>query len=146
MKVLGGHGRAEDGLGVILFKVLLLQIMHTLSDARCEYLIKDRLSFMRFLGLGISTWSNPGRQPFDPSDLGTACSRSGRNISKSTRPRQQLNPAETALRCVRNCVHKDPRLGRRTVVAFPLLLVNCHPYTISLPSAWMVEGWCGDGR
>jgi IS5 family transposase len=28
--------------------------MHALSDERCEYLIKDRLSFMRFLGLGLS--------------------------------------------------------------------------------------------
>ena len=27
--------------------------MHSLSDERCEYLIKDRLSFMRFLGLGL---------------------------------------------------------------------------------------------
>ena len=34
---------------VLMFKVLLLQTMHTLSDERCEYLIKDRLSFMRFL-------------------------------------------------------------------------------------------------
>ena len=31
---------------VLMFKVLLLQTMHTLSDERCEYLIKDRLSFM----------------------------------------------------------------------------------------------------
>lgn len=38
---------------VLMFKVLLLQAMHTLSDERCEYLVKDRLSFMRFLGLGL---------------------------------------------------------------------------------------------
>ena len=31
---------------VLMFKVLLLQTMHTLSDERCEYLIKDCLSFM----------------------------------------------------------------------------------------------------
>lgn len=36
-----------------MFKVLILQAMHALSDERCEYLIKDRLSFMRFLGLGL---------------------------------------------------------------------------------------------
>ena len=36
-----------------MFKILLLQAMHGLSDERCEYLIKDRLSFMRFLGLGL---------------------------------------------------------------------------------------------
>lgn len=38
---------------VLMFKVLILQAMHSLSDERCEYLIKDRLSFMRFLGLGL---------------------------------------------------------------------------------------------
>ncbi len=30
---------------VFMFKVLILQAMHALSDERCEYLIKDRLSF-----------------------------------------------------------------------------------------------------
>ena len=39
---------------VLMFKVLLLQAMHSLSDERCEYLIRDRLSFMRFLGLGLA--------------------------------------------------------------------------------------------
>jgi IS5 family transposase len=39
---------------VLMFKILILQTMHSLSDERCEYLIKDRLSFMRFLGLGLS--------------------------------------------------------------------------------------------
>jgi IS5 family transposase len=39
---------------VLMFKVLILQAMHSLSDERCEYLIKDRLSFMRFLGLGLT--------------------------------------------------------------------------------------------
>ena len=38
---------------VLMFKVLLLQAMHALSDERAEYLVKDRLSFMRFLGLGL---------------------------------------------------------------------------------------------
>ena len=39
---------------VFMFKVLVLQASHSLSDERTEYLIKDRLSFMRFLGLGLS--------------------------------------------------------------------------------------------
>src|SRR5665213_156034 len=39
---------------VLMFKVLILQAMHSLSDERCEYLIKDRLSFMRFLGLNLA--------------------------------------------------------------------------------------------
>ena len=39
---------------VLMFKVLILQAMHSLSDERAEFLIKDRLSFMRFLGLRLS--------------------------------------------------------------------------------------------
>jgi transposase, IS5 family len=39
---------------VLMFKVLILQVMHALSDERTEFLIKDRLSFMRFLGLGLA--------------------------------------------------------------------------------------------
>jgi IS5 family transposase len=37
-----------------MFKLLLLQASHSLSDERTEYLIKDQLSFMRFLGLGLA--------------------------------------------------------------------------------------------
>jgi IS5 family transposase len=39
---------------VMMFKVLVIQTANTLSDERTEYLINDRLSFMRFLGLGLS--------------------------------------------------------------------------------------------
>ena len=39
---------------VFMFKVLILQAAHSLSDERTEFLIKDRLSFMRFLGLGLA--------------------------------------------------------------------------------------------
>ena len=35
-----------------MWKVLILQASHALSDERTEFLIKDKLSFMRFLGLG----------------------------------------------------------------------------------------------
>lgn len=36
---------------VLMFKLLILQRMHNLSDERLEFQITDRLSFMRFLGL-----------------------------------------------------------------------------------------------
>lgn len=39
---------------VLMFKALILQSCHSLSDERTEYLIKDRLSFMRFLGLSLA--------------------------------------------------------------------------------------------
>jgi IS5 family transposase len=39
---------------VMMFKILVIQATNNLSDERAEYLINDRLSFMRFLGLGLS--------------------------------------------------------------------------------------------
>jgi transposase, IS5 family len=38
----------------MMFKVLVIQATNNLSDERSEFLINDRLSFMRFLGLGLS--------------------------------------------------------------------------------------------
>lgn len=38
---------------VMMFKVLVIQTTNHLSDERTEFLINDRLSFMRFLGLGL---------------------------------------------------------------------------------------------
>jgi transposase, IS5 family len=38
---------------VMMFKVLVLQALYGLSDEAAEYQIRDRLSFMRFLGLGL---------------------------------------------------------------------------------------------
>ncbi len=39
---------------VMMFKVLVIQAQNDLSDDRAEFLINDRLSFMRFLGLGLT--------------------------------------------------------------------------------------------
>src|ERR687891_2644739 len=38
---------------VLMFKVLVLQTLYTLSDDQTEYQIRDRLSFMRFVGLAF---------------------------------------------------------------------------------------------
>ena len=38
---------------VMLFKVLVLQRIYNLSDDQTEYQINDRMSFIRFLGLGL---------------------------------------------------------------------------------------------
>jgi IS5 family transposase len=37
----------------MMFKILILQRLYNISDAQAEYRIKDRLSFMRFLGLAL---------------------------------------------------------------------------------------------
>ncbi len=39
---------------VMMFKILLLQRLYNISDDRTEFAILDRLSFMRFLGLGLA--------------------------------------------------------------------------------------------
>jgi transposase, IS5 family len=38
---------------VMMFKILILQRLYHISDAQAEFQIKDRLSFMRFLGLSL---------------------------------------------------------------------------------------------
>jgi transposase, IS5 family len=38
----------------MMFKILVIQAMDNLSDERAEFLINDRMSFMRFLGLGLA--------------------------------------------------------------------------------------------
>ena len=56
---------------VLMFKVLVLQTLYTLSDDRTEYQLKDRLSFMRFVGLALhdpvpdakTVWLFRERQP-----------------------------------------------------------------------------------
>ncbi|HSM19276.1 MAG TPA: IS5 family transposase [Hyphomicrobiales bacterium] len=39
---------------VMMFKILVIQAQNNLSDDRAEFLINDRLSFMRFLRLGLA--------------------------------------------------------------------------------------------
>lgn len=38
---------------ILLFKTIILQRLYNLSDDQTEYQINDRMSFMRFLGLGL---------------------------------------------------------------------------------------------
>ena len=38
---------------ILKFKILVLQSLYNLSDEQTEFLIRDRLSFMRFLDLGL---------------------------------------------------------------------------------------------
>lgn len=40
---------------LMMFKVLVLQSLYNLADGQTEYQIKDRLSFMRFLGLSLDS-------------------------------------------------------------------------------------------
>lgn len=53
-------GRSDRGKGgrppydpVLMFRILVLQSLYTLSDDQAEYQLRDRLSFMRFAGLAL---------------------------------------------------------------------------------------------
>ena len=49
----GSKGGRPPFDAVLMFKVLVLQALYNLSDDQAEFIINDRLSFMRFLGLGL---------------------------------------------------------------------------------------------
>ncbi|CCD03859.1 transposase-like protein DUF772 [Azospirillum brasilense] len=57
---LGRMDRSKGGRppldAVMMFKILVLQALYGLSDEQAEYQVSDRLSFMRFLGLGLGDW------------------------------------------------------------------------------------------
>jgi len=50
----GAHGGRPPYDPVMMLKMLVIQTANNLSDERTEFLINDRQSFMRFLGLGLS--------------------------------------------------------------------------------------------
>ena len=52
-KRLAGQGGRPPYDAVLMFKILLLQQWYGLADDRTEYVINDRLSFQRFLGLSL---------------------------------------------------------------------------------------------
>jgi len=47
---------------VSMFKALILQAQHNLSDARTEFMIRDRLFWMRFLGFDLGAPTPPSRR------------------------------------------------------------------------------------
>jgi IS5 family transposase len=48
----GGMGRPPYDI-ILMVKIIILQSLYNISDEEIEYQILDRLSFMRFLGLGL---------------------------------------------------------------------------------------------
>jgi hypothetical protein len=49
----GARGGRPPYDPVLMFKVLVLQALYNLSDDQAEFQLQDRLSFMRFVGLGL---------------------------------------------------------------------------------------------
>ncbi len=71
---------------VPLLKILMLQSSHSLSDQRTEYLIKERLSFMRLVGLSLAQ-SAPDANSiwnFREADAGVDRGRAGDRRSVQT--------------------------------------------------------------
>ncbi len=50
----GAKGGRPPYDAVLMFKILVLQALYNLSDDQAEFMIQDRLSFMRFLRLGLN--------------------------------------------------------------------------------------------
>ncbi len=48
-----GHGGRPPYDLIVMLKILILQRLYNLSDDQMEFQINDRMSFMRFLGLGL---------------------------------------------------------------------------------------------
>lgn len=57
----GGKGGRPPLSGLMMAKILILQACNNLADERAEFLINDRLSFKRFLGLGVNDKSPDAR-------------------------------------------------------------------------------------
>src|SRR5687767_9168156 len=70
---------------VLMFKVLILQTQNSLSDERAEFYLRDRLTWMRFLGLGLG---RPGAGCEHDLDLprGADQGRRGRAPVRAVRP------------------------------------------------------------
>jgi transposase, IS5 family len=51
----GARGGRPPFDPIMMMKILVIQAQNNLSDDRTEFLISDRLSFMRFLGSGCMT-------------------------------------------------------------------------------------------
>jgi IS5 family transposase len=49
----GARGGRPPFDPILMFKIMVLQALYSLSDDQAEFQIQDRLSFMRFLGLGL---------------------------------------------------------------------------------------------
>jgi len=49
----GSKGGRPAYDAILMFKILVLQALYNLSDDQAEFVINDRLSFMRFLGLSV---------------------------------------------------------------------------------------------
>ncbi len=93
---------------IIMFKALVLQHLHNISDDELEFQIRDRYSFCRFLGL----W---------PEDRRKSNSRDGlnQNATVSAVLCSRVVDVNKAISCF-NRVHSDRGLNQRAYIAASL--------------------------
>jgi hypothetical protein len=75
----------------MMFRVLVLQTLYTLSDDQTEYQLRDRFSFMRFAGLAlhdaVETLQHGGEHPLQGLRLQCAAMvAEGHHLGRSRRP------------------------------------------------------------
>ena len=95
---------------VLMFKILVIQAQNGLSDDKAEFLINDRLSFMRFLGLGLSD-----RVPDAGCRMPDAGCQDDLDVSRAVDPGGCHRRAVPTVRHghSRSWVHRDVGPGRR---------------------------------
>ena len=106
---------------VMMFKILVLQTLYNLADEQIEYQIRDRLSFMRFLGLGLedvvpdatTVWLFREALSRMATSMPRATSRAA--VRSSTRP-SSARPSSTtpAKRTRRSRRARRRRVGRKS--------------------------------
>ena len=86
----------------MMFKVLVLHALYGLADERTEFQIRDRLSFMRFVGLDLHGRVPDGR-----------CRPGGQNHKED--PQRRMFPARRRTRRHRRtgCRFRQPRRKAR---------------------------------
>ncbi len=98
---------------VLMLKVPILRAMHSLSDERTEFLIRDRLSFMRFLGLGLA---DPVPDANTIWTYREALKKAGAFRTAWSRTRR-VSPGRTGMRAGRSNTQKP---SRRRMDRFPM--------------------------
>ena len=96
---------------VLMFRILVRQVLYNLSDDQAEFMIRDRLSFIRF------PWSGAGRQVPDTNKLvrGSLASRAQpwERCGIMSRVQPSLSPGRNCSARSRTyrCVHVPSHMG-----------------------------------
>ena len=135
---------------VLMFKVLILQTQNSLSDERTEFYLRDRLTWMRFLGLGLgdpvpdanTLWTfrealtrasaNGPVRPDHRSRSGDDQDRACQSGHQHAPPALAATPAGARLtwRWPANATKALPRLTQQPMIRpprTPLADINTHP-------------------